>query len=146
MRQIKFRAWDKKENKFLDITPMPQGFLVNDFILDAVEGEQRILSGKNGKNIFITMDGKVVSLCPVTDLSTCANDDSWRYELMQFTGLHDKTGKEIWEGDIVLCHKCDGNVLEIQWLEYHSGWNLNSEESKGCEVLGNISSNPELLK
>lgn len=40
------------------------------------------------------------------------------YILMQFTGLHDKNGKEIYEGDIV----------------------------KHCEVIGNIYENPELLK
>lgn len=67
-------------------------------------------------------------------------------EIMQFTGLLDRNGKEIYEGDIVKCHKCDGQIYCILWNEYHTGWGFIKSEAEGFEIIGNAYENPELLK
>lgn len=74
------------------------------------------------------------------------------YELMQFTGLHDKDGKEIYEGDILDGHD-DGNV-EVVWrdgetqFDFADGGNIGVWEMplRRSIVIGNIYENPELLE
>ncbi len=80
--------------------------------------------------------------------------------IMQFTGLLDKNGKEIYEGDIVIPRDSDRPLklfiesakkpFVIKW-EY-SGWeNIDNREEYGflssdLEIIGNIYENPELIK
>lgn len=88
--------------------------------------------------------------------------------VMQFTGLVDKNGNEIYEGDIVRQWKLDGYDTktdtetlaptdEVSFVEYsHHGFWISAEsfgwEGEGLwnwgrlEVIGNIYETPELLK
>ncbi|RZK79784.1 MAG: hypothetical protein EOO85_02720 [Pedobacter sp.] len=74
------------------------------------------------------------------------------YELMQFTGLKDKNGKEIYEGDILLHKGAKGVVVFNSELSMFmvsfkllvSTYSFDSIHGS-VEVIGNIHENPELL-
>ena len=84
-----------------------------------------------------------VNLLDIEDLSIV--------EIMQYTGLKDIAGYEIFEGDIVR----DVSDGIVGYIEYSDGGfviiydditeKLNADESAYLEVVGNILENPELL-
>ena len=136
MREIRFRAWDKKYKK-----------------MHGMEGIRDLFS--------IRSDGQ---------------SSSPNYLLMQFTGLFDKKGKEVWEGDIVSVDRKDScpsfNKAIIVYAENHASFlleytkkvnpkgllaqeSIHSKDKKtifgtctgwDIEVIGNIYENWELME
>lgn len=72
--------------------------------------------------------------------------------LMQYTGMKDKNGKEIYEGDIVkIAYGIEKPYKEIiSEVIYDDGYEVDigrlASFHNVCEVIGNIYENPELLE
>jgi len=137
MREIKFRAWN-------DVA--------------------KVMYESNIPGLLLHFDGELNGLDENGMLE--GTDNTRQHHLMQYTGLKDKNGKEIYEGDIVEYN--DFNSLRTgghaedkiivgkvvfscgMWMveENNCGHDLyeglvNDEE---LEIIGNIYENPELLE
>lgn len=130
MREIKFRAWDKKNNH-----------MIYDVQTEIKIGEVGFTSGKLGKmNMY-------------THFDEYFNDDN--FEMMQYTGLKDKNDKEIYEGHIVKLFYPDmGHKIIFDKDTAMFGYYYKSiygkffcglyRHLKDIEIIGNIYENPEL--
>ena len=115
-REIKFRAWDKKNKRIYEVWELT---LEEDGSVDVLR-----MWGMNGRQMF-KFGGEI--------------------ELMQYTGLKDKNGKEIYEGDIVKTNNKRIFSIEIPDIFYKladGSWMTETDFG----VIGNIYENPELLE
>ena len=123
-REIEVRAWDDKKKRMYDG--------------DDIEAYDYLITGISYGKVFVAVE-----------------DPDWReLKVIQFTGLHDKNGKKIYEGDIALIYG-DRCVIEydsksasyVARTKIDSYWALDEETFKlGVEVIGNIYENPDLLR
>lgn len=125
---IKFRAWDKVQNKML----LPDNI---EFIYGQAYWAEASTDGQDE----CSNDGKVDGISAL-------------FELEQFTGLTDVNGKEIYIGDIVKYRNLDEKYqyLKIRWLQQDcmidaGGYRIDIV-ARRCEVIGNVHENAELLK
>jgi len=127
MIKTEFRAWDKKDKRFI-----------------------------YDKQIFITLrvtNVGIFKLNPSTKEETwLLIDDESRFELMQYTGLRDKKGVKIYEGDVVKSLSLDEEYHNYIIQFQQGGFVVRSEYGlcarvnlfSDHEVIGNIYETPNL--
>ena len=129
MRELKFRAWDKRLKKW---------------------AMDNVVSVQNSLKDRITIGCELDTNIPEVD-------EEEQIHVMQYTGLKDKHGKDIFEGDLLNMPNDDFEPLEVFFENgefrvrhctgngYLSGDGLYVYSLEG-ELVGNIYENPELLK
>ena len=130
MRDIKFRAWDGKKMYF-PIEWSDKGVLYpNEYIHDNCPNEG--------------------------DLALLYNIGRGVVEMLQWTGLVDKNGVEIYEGDIIKLYGLPNAHFQVVFKnQYMGGWvlmhkknevSLGERDKNELKVVGNIYENLELLE
>ena len=137
MREIKFRAWDEDKG---DMIYEPS--MTNPFSVGNTFGRDRT------QNIALSFDGKIIRIN--TGNSSMGFPEG--YILMQYTGLKDKNGVEIYEGDVLKNTTVNFNhIFVIEWgnvgfiLTGKDNKYITAKYSNKCRIIGNIYENPELL-
>ena len=122
-REIKFRVWDVENKEMLNVQEL-------DFEPTFYGG--RIAIRPDQYNDYFDTEDMI---------------------LMQYTGVNDRCGKEIYENDIVYVAGEDENAI-IEWDEetarfviHFDGWiaDFDNYYGKELEIIGDIYNNPELL-
>lgn len=127
-REIKFRAWSKRFEQMFQ----------NELLVEA--GRQLVIFVKNARpNLPDHENAKGGLLLPTDDEDLV---------FMQYTGLKDRNGVEIYEKDLL---EKDGELFVVEWG--YQGWHANGKTNKWThwaaeyfEVNGNIYSTPHLLE
>ena len=129
MREIKFRAWDRELKELRRVT-----------LMEFPEWS-------------VCTQGPDYKYYEIGDRNSFKNEQTDRCILMQYTGLKDKNGKEIYEGDIVSIETWYGDA-KVFWDE-GSWWaspdyprcnrRLLARTDEQKEIVGNIYENPELI-
>ena len=131
-REIKFRAWLKEDKKMVNVETM-----------DFADKSTQYLEKSEIVNAYL--------------LRRVIFDD---IELMQYTGLKDKNGAEIYDGDIVLVELSGTSTWYKTVVKIKEGAFIASLidgedyiyifnrgfDSNDFEILGNVYENPELLE
>lgn len=137
-RELKFRAWHKKDKRMYPVTTL--NFEIG---VAALEG-------------FRYCNKKINYSSYKTD-HWCGHDYFKNIELMQYTGLKDRDGNEIYEGDIVRYNR--GVILLMKWGEENAGFDFDyikrrknivedirlHRSDEEFKVIGSIYTNPNLL-
>ena len=123
-REFKYRAWLKEEKKMV--------------IVETIEFSEKSIQYLEKNEII---DAYLLRTTFLEDI-----------ELMQYTGQKDKNGKEIYEGDIIICKYGPEITMEVKWIDEgfrtlgkYNGDNYVGYVKNSAEVIGNIYENPELL-
>ena len=139
MREVKFRAWDKEEKRMLygdDVV-----ITYNEICFEDMKKED--CKNAKGMRLWVKEQDDVIGVHDAV--------------FMQYTGLKDRNGKEIYEGDI-LALKTHYNEVVFGFVVFNYGaFCLSSRETYyddelisnlgvEFEVIGNIYENPELLE
>ena len=123
MREHKYRAWDKSTNQMFDV------------------GEIHFCRG----GTLVMGSGAYIG----NGWSSRNDDLRCDVILMQYTGLKDKHGKDIYERDIVRHGYSVGVIVFLEGafcFKNNLGTSLLFDNSPMYEIIGNIYQTPELLK
>jgi uncharacterized phage protein (TIGR01671 family) len=134
-REIKFRAWDKEAKLMRHHEKDGRGYYHED----------------------AESWGLTIAMLVLGNMTGVRDEFMERYDLMQYTGLKDKNGKEIYEGDVLSDGK-EAHLYIVVWVENLASFGINKKgwafthffmeaiEPDDLEVIGNIYENPELLE
>jgi uncharacterized phage protein (TIGR01671 family) len=132
-REIEFRAWTKKKEMQYNVVPFEWDYVIDTMWHKCIESNGHGILGSGGTEAKFEVGGYAIE----------------EGDIMQFTGLHDKNGKEIYEGDIVR-HNPHNCVVYYELASFYIRWpdddvDLLEIFRNELYVIGNIYENPELI-